>query len=101
MKISRVQYTIQPNFVEQNKKNIEAVMSELRTINHPGFKYASYILDDGKTFMHLVHHSSPESEHLPGSLESFQHFQAQLSGHFEVPPKAESLELVEASFNLF
>jgi hypothetical protein len=101
MKISRVQYTIQPDFVEQNKKNIEAVMSELRTINNPGFKYASYVLDDGKTFMHLVHYSSAESEYLPGSLETFKHFQSQLNGHFEVPPKAESLELVESSFNLF
>ena len=101
MRISRVQYTIQADFVEQNKKNIEAVMRELRTINQPGFKYACYVLDDGKTFMHLVHHNSPESDYLPGSLESFKHFQAELSAHFEVPPKAESLELVQASFNLF
>ena len=101
MKISRIQYTLQPDFVEQNKKNIETVMSELRSINNPGFKYACYVLDDGKTFMHLVHHSSPESEYLPASLESFKYFQSQLSAHFEVPPQAESLELVQASFSLF
>jgi hypothetical protein len=101
MKISRVQYTIESDFVEQNKRNIEAVMSELQTINNPGFKYASYVLEDGKTFMHLVHHHSPESEYLPGSLDSFKHFQSELKGHFEVPPKAESVELVAASFDLF
>ena len=101
MKITRVQYTVKPDFVEQNKKNIEAVMSELRALSNTDLKYASYVLDDGKTFMHLVHDKSNDGGHLPTSLESFKHFQSQLQGHFEVPPKAETLELVDSSFNVF
>lgn len=101
MKVTRVQYTVQPDFAEQNKENIEVVMSELRALNNNDLKYASYVLDDGKTFMHLVHHNSKNAEHLPASLESFKHFQTQLKAHLEIPPKAEILELVESSFNVF
>jgi hypothetical protein len=89
MKVTRVQYTVQPSFTEQNKQNIEAVMSELRALNLADFKYASYVLEDGKTFMHLVHDNANDGSPL-GNLESFKQFQSQLKDHFEISPKAES-----------
>ena len=101
MKISRIQYTVHPDFVEQNKRNIEAVMSELRSLNVPDLKYATYILEDGRTFMHLVQRNSDDVDHLPVSLEPFKHFQSELKDHVEAPPKAETLELVQSSFDLF
>ncbi len=101
MKITRVQYTVQADFGEENRRNIAAVMHELRSLDNTDLKYATYLLDDGKTFMHLVHHNSSRAEHLPTSLESFQHFQTQLKEHLEIPPKVETLEFVDASFQLF
>ena len=101
MKVTRVQYTVQTDFVTQNKQNIEAVMRELRAINTTDIKYASYLLDDGKTFMHLVHYNSQNEANLPGSLESFQHFQSELKAHLEIPPQAETFELVQSSFDVF
>lgn len=101
MKVTRVQYTVKPDFVERNKANIRAVMSELRALDAGDVRYASYLLDDRKTFMHLVHQNSKDAENLPGRLETFKHFQAQLKQNLEIPPKVETFELVDAWTNLF
>lgn len=101
MKVIRVQYTVQAEFAEQNQKNINAVMAELRSINNDNLKYTSYRFSDGKTFMHLVHYNSKEVEHLPSSLESFKHFQKELKENIEVPPKAEDLEVVDSASEIF
>jgi hypothetical protein len=53
MKAVKVQYTVREDYVETNKRNIEAVMSELRGLNNLGLKYSSFLLDDGKTFVHF------------------------------------------------
>jgi hypothetical protein len=101
MKVTRVQYTVRSDFVEENKRNIEAVMSELRARGDNDVRYAVYLHDDGKTFMHLVHHNTVESERLPVALESFKHFRARLQDHFEVPPKSETFALVQSSGAIF
>jgi hypothetical protein len=51
MKITRVQYTVQADFGEENRRNIAAVMHELRSLDNTDLKYATYLLDDGKTLM--------------------------------------------------
>ena len=102
MKISRVQYTLQQSFVAQNKQNISKVMEELRSLNNPGIRYSSCVLDDGKTFMHLVICQDEEAFKVIGSLESFKHFQEELkASNPEVPPKPENLTLVGSSYDFF
>jgi hypothetical protein len=101
MKVTRVQYTVRSDFVEENKRNIEAVMGELRALGDNDVRYAAYLHDDGRTFMHLVHHNTVESESLPVSLESFKHFRARLKDHLEVPPKSEAFALVQSSDAIF
>ena len=54
MKIIRVQYTVKPEYAEQNKMNIAQVMKDLRALNNPNTKYASYLEEDGVTFMHFA-----------------------------------------------
>jgi hypothetical protein len=101
MKITRVQYTVRSDFVEENKRNIEAMMNELRTLSDDDVRYAVYLHDDGKTFMHLVHHNSLEAERLPASLESFKHFRRQLKDRLEAPPKSEAFNLMQSSAPIF
>jgi hypothetical protein len=100
MKVTRVQYTVRNEFVEENKQNIEAVMRELRALGNNDVRYAVYLHDD-KTFMHLVHQNTAEAERLPTSLASFQHFQARLKQNLEAPPKVETLALVQSSVSIF
>jgi len=101
MKVFRVQYTVRSDFVEENKKNTEAVMHELRTLNKEDLRYAQYLHEDGKTFMHLVHYNTAEAENVLTALQSFKHFRARLDGQFEVPPKSETFQLVQSSAAMF
>ena len=101
MKVTRVQYTVRSEFVEENSQNIEAVMRELRALGNNEVRYAVYLHDDGKTFMHLVHQNSAQAERLPTSLESFKHFQARLKQNLEVAPKVETFAMVQSSAPIF
>ena len=101
MKVTRVQYTVRSDFVEENKTNIDAVMSELRALANSDVQYAVYLHGDGKTFMHLVHQNTPEAEALPTSLGSFKHFQTRLKENLEVPPKVETFALVQSAMPMF
>ena len=53
MEAIKVQYTVRPEFVEENKANIQRVMDRLRADPIEGIRYASFTLDDGNTFVHL------------------------------------------------
>jgi len=101
MKVTRVQYTVRADFVEENKKNIDAVMREVRAQNNPDVRYAVYVHDDGKTFMHLALHNSADAERLPTSLDAFRHFQSRLKEHLEIAPKVEKFALVASSSPIF
>ncbi len=101
MKMTRVQYTIRGDFVEENKKNIEAVVRELRAQNNGDVRYAVYVHDDGRTFMHLAQHNTVEAERFPTSLDAFRHFQSQLKEHLEVAPKVEKFTLVQSATPIF
>jgi hypothetical protein len=101
MKVTRVQYTVRAEFVETNKRNIEAVMRELRAVGSDDVKYTVYLQQDGRTFMHLVHQNTVEAERFPTSLESFKTFQTQLKPNLDIAPKVETFALVESSAPIF
>ena len=101
MKVTRVQYTVRSDYVEQNKQNIDAVMREMRALNNNDVRYAVYLQADGKTFMHLAQQNTPEAEKLPTSLESFKRFQAGLKDNLEIPPKVETFGLVQSVTPIF
>lgn len=98
MKIVRVHYTVRPEFVETNQKNIKGITDELKTINNPGIKYSAYLLPDGKTFMHFDHFENEEAHLVLTELNSFKKFAAELdASQLEVEPKLELLSLVAAT----
>ena len=101
MKVTRVQYTVRAEFVEENKRNIAAVMRQLRELGGHDVKYAVYLQQDGRTFIHVVHQNTAEAEQFPTSLEGFKTFQTQLKPNLEGPPKVEALALVESSAPIF
>jgi hypothetical protein len=98
----KVQYTVKEAYVETNKANIQRVMADLRDINDPDIQYSAFLLDDGKSFVHLVMRVNDEAQKTVSELPSFQEFQRQLkeSGP-EAPPKAENLSLVGSSWDIF
>jgi hypothetical protein len=98
MKIVRVQYTTSAGYAATNKRNIQQVVNELKQINHPGIRYSTYLLPDGKTFMHLDHFDNEESHLFLQALESFKRFAAELDASpLESEPKLELLTLVAST----
>lgn len=102
MKIVKVQYTVKDDYVQKNKENIEKVMGDLRAMNNPNIKYSSFLLDDGKTFVHFAMYPDQETGNIVSELDSFIAFRAELKASGpEVPPKAENLSLVASAWEFF
>ena len=102
MKIVRVTYTVKPEYVEQNKANIARVMKDLKAFNNPNTKYASYLEDDGVTFMHFAQYPDEETAALLNKVPSFNKFREELKASGPVsPPVAKDLSLVGAAFEIF
>jgi quinol monooxygenase YgiN len=102
MKVVRVMYTTKLEYAEINRENIRQVVRELKTINHPGIKYSTYLQSDGKTFMHFDQFENEEAHQFLTSLPSFKKFAAELeASDLEVEPKLELLSLVASTETLF
>ncbi|MDN5203702.1 hypothetical protein QQ008_20095 [Fulvivirgaceae bacterium BMA10] len=102
MKAVRVQYTVKDSYVATNKQNIEQVMSDLRALNNPNIRYSSFLLDDGKTFMHFALYPDEATGKIVSDLPSFQKFRSELKeSQPEIPPKAENLSLVASAYEFF
>jgi len=102
MKIVRVQYTTTHKFASRNQENILQIVDELKKVNHRGIKYSTYLLPDGKTFMHFDQFENEEAHEGLMALESFKKFSAELwASGLEVEPQLELLSLVGSSENFF
>lgn len=101
MKAIKVQYTVQPDFVEDNKSNIRKVMDRLKVEPIDGMLYSSYTLDDGQTFVHINIAKDGDTMNKLNDVEEFQQFRKALKASGPVhPPKATPLDPVGAGFVL-
>jgi hypothetical protein len=102
MKIVRVQYTTSKEFSPINQANIRRVVEELKALNHPGIKYSTYLLPDGKTFMHFDQFENEEAHQVLQSLASFKKFDDDLwASKLEVEPVLELPSLVASTESFF
>lgn len=102
MKAVKVQYTVKAEYAETNKANISQVMADLQELTNPGIKYSSFVLEDGKTFIHFGVYSDQAALDVVNNLPSFQAFREQLKASGpESPPKGDDLTLVGSSYDIF
>jgi hypothetical protein len=100
MNITHVQYTVKPEYVATNRRNIEQVMSDLRALKPEGLRYATYLKADGRTFIHFALATEAGGAVLQ-NLPSFKKFQTELKASGpEMPPDASKLSLVDAMFDV-
>jgi hypothetical protein len=67
-----VRYTVKPEHVEHNEELVRAVYAALDEARPDGLRYATFRLDDGVTFVHIVE-TEDGTDPLPG-LPAFQRF---------------------------
>ena len=87
-----VRYRVKPEQVAANEELVRAVYAELDRARPDGFRYATFKLDDGVSFVHLATHAG---EHNPlAEVEAFGRFQAGIGDRCDEPPVVTELEEV-------
>ena len=95
-----VRYKVKADRVEENKRLIADVFTQLKREKPAGLRYASFNLGDGVSFVHVVSFETPRGENTLGPLPAFKAFQAQLADRCQEQPVA--MELTEVgSYRFF
>lgn len=71
---------------EENQGYIERVFAELASEMPQGLRYASFRLDDGVSFVHIVSHESEDDTDQLRTLPAFQAFVAGIADRREGKP---------------
>ena len=71
----KVSYTVKPNFVENNKVNINLFLEDFKKMNASHFRYSVYLKEDGVTFVHLSSYINEDIQKEVLSVASFKSFQ--------------------------
>ena len=101
MKAVKVEYTVKPEYAEQNKANIRRVMDALKANPIEGMLYSSYTLEDGQTFVHINIAKDEATIAKLNEVEAFNEFRNALKASGPVaPPKSTKLNQVAAAFEL-
>ena len=91
-----VRYKTKPERAEENQELVEQVLAELDELDATGFAYATFRLDDGVTFVHLVVEEDAPSSVSLADLRSFREFQAGIADRCAEQPVAKSAVVVGA-----
>jgi hypothetical protein len=86
-------YTVKPGMEDRNAELVRAVYRELAELRPPGFRYVTYRLDDGRSFVHIAEQEGDGENPLPG-LAAFQEFQAGIGERCESGPMVGGAEEV-------
>ena len=79
-----IRYRLKPDQVERNEELVRAVYEELHRAAPEGFRYVTFKLEDGVSFMHI---SESEGEDSPlAGLASAQEFQREIADRCEDQP---------------
>jgi len=94
-----VQYKVKPDQVDRNTELVRAVYRELASSAPTGLRYATVLLDDGVTFVHIADQDAAGPSPLTG-LAAFQEFAHAIADRCDEPPAARQARLI-GSFRLF
>ncbi len=99
MKAIKVEYTVKPEYIETNKRNIKVVMDELKKNPIEGMWYKAFLLEDGQTFMHLNLSKDSEIASKLNEVKQFNNFRKELKASEPLSsPKAENLILISEDY---
>ena len=102
MIIAKVTYTVKPEFVQENQQNINLFMADFKKMNHIQFRYNVYLLEDGKTFLHLAHFQNEDVQKQILAVPSFKLFQKKRDeSGIDNSHKVEMIKLIDASTDIF
>jgi len=81
-----VRYTLKADRVAENERLAVAVYDALKQVRPPGLRYATFRLEDGVSFIHIVSHEETDGSNALTSLPAFKAFSAGIKDRCEQPP---------------
>jgi hypothetical protein len=79
-----IRYRLKPDQVERNEELVRAVYEELRRAAPSGFRYVTFKLEDGVSFMHI---SESEGDESPlADMAAAEEFQREIADRCEEQP---------------
>ena len=88
-----VRYTVKPGRAEENRRLVERVYAELAERKPEGFRYATFCLADGVSFVHVASLAEGHDNPLP-TITAFADFTRDIADRCDVPPDAQDAALV-------
>jgi quinol monooxygenase YgiN len=70
-----VTYTVRPEFVSDNKANVQKFLDDFKQLDKSAFEYKVYVKEDGVTFLHYSNYINEEVQHEVLNTPSFKEFQ--------------------------
>lgn len=96
-----VRYETKPDRADENQRLVERVFEELAERQPDNFRYASFRLEDGVTFVHIVMETGDGSNPMSLSdVPAFAEFQKEIADRCTVQPVAQGAALV-GSYRFF
>jgi hypothetical protein len=91
-----VRYKTKPERADENQQLVEKVFAELDEMGATGFAYASFRLEDGVSFVHVVMEEDGEATVSLADVPAFQKFTAGIAERCEEQPVAMGANVVGA-----
>ena len=90
-----VRYRVKPERASENVELVRAVYDELQETRPEGLRYATFMLDDGVSFVHLAEHDEDGPNQLT-QLASFERFQEGIAERCDEAPVVSEVSTVGA-----
>src|SRR4051795_1285805 len=80
-----VRYKVKPDRADENQRLVEGVYAELADRAPAGFRYATFRLDDGVSFVHVASLEADAETPLP-KIAAFTEFTREIADRCDEPP---------------
>ena len=87
-----VRYRVKPDQVAENTELVRGVYEELHRTQPAGLRYATFQLDDGVSFVHLVSVETDDGQNPLPNLRAFQQFQEGIGDRCDEQPAVTELQ---------
>jgi hypothetical protein len=89
-----VRYTVKPERAAENERLVRAVYEELGSTEPAGLRYATFVLGDGLSFVHIASTETDDGHNPLSEVQAFKEFQKGVGDRCaEAPVVTELLEI--------
>jgi hypothetical protein len=95
-----IRYTVKHDRVAENEAYVTAVFEQLKREGPAGLCYATFKLEDGASFIHIVSYEADGGSTALSDLPAFKAFRSDINDRCEIQPVTTGLEEI-GSYRFF